>query len=41
MERPFFPTEIEARRELVCVGRVSKQHYHAQMIQFDVVHDPR
>ena len=28
MERPFFPTEIEARRELARVGLINKKHYH-------------
>ena len=41
MERPFFPTEIEARRELARVGLVSKDHYHPDMIQFDILDDPR
>ena len=41
MERPFFPTDIEARRELARVGLISKHHYRAQMIQFDVLADPR
>ena len=41
MERLFFPTKIEARSELARVGLISKQHYHSQMIQFDVLDDPR
>ena len=41
MERPFFPTEIEARRELARVCLISKHHYPLQMIQFDVLDDPR
>ena len=41
MERPFFPTEIEARRELAHVGLISKHHYRPQMIQFDVLDVPR
>ena len=41
MERPFFPTEIEARRELARVGLINKNHYSPQMIQFDVLDDPR
>ena len=41
MERPFFPTEIEARRELARVGFISTHHYHQQIIQFDVLDDPR
>ena len=41
MERPFFPTEIEARRKLARVGLISKHHYRPQMIQFDVLDDPR
>ena len=41
MERPFFPTEIEARRELAHVGLISKQHYDPQIIQFDVIDNPR
>ena len=40
MERTFFPTEIEARRELARVGLTSKHHYHPKMIQFDVLNDP-
>ena len=36
MKRPFFPTEIEARRELARVGLINKNHYRPQMIQFDV-----
>ena len=27
MERSFFPTEIEARRELARVGLIRKHHY--------------
>ena len=41
MERPFFPTEIEARRELARVGLVSKHHYCPQMIHFDVLDNLR
>ena len=41
MERPFFPTEIEARRELARVGLISKKQYRPQMIQFEVLDDPR
>ena len=41
MERPFFRTEIEAHRELVRVGLISKRHYRPRMIQFDVLDDPR
>ena len=36
-----FPTEIEARRELVRVGLISKNHYRPQVIQVDVLDDPR
>ena len=43
MERPFFPTEIEARRELARarIVLISKHHYHPQTIQSDVLEDPR
>ena len=41
MERPFFPTQIEARRDLGRVGLISKNHYRPQMVQFDVLDDPR
>ena len=41
MERPFFPTKNEAPRELARVGLVSKHHYHAQIIQFDVLNSTR
>ena len=41
IERPFFPTEIKARRELARFGLISKNHYRPQMIQFDVLDDPR
>ena len=41
MERPFFPTEIEVRREIARIGLISKHHYHPQIIQFDVLDDPR
>ena len=41
MERPFFPKEIKDRRELARVGLISKHHYHSQIIQFDVIDDPR
>ena len=41
MEGPFFPTKIEARRELARIGLISEQHYHPQIIQFDVLDDPR
>ena len=40
MERTFFPTEIEARRELASVGLISNHHNHPQMMQFDVLDDP-
>ena len=30
MERPFFPTESEARRELTRIGLIDKSHYHPQ-----------
>ena len=40
MERPFFPTEIEARRERARVGLISKHLYQQQIIQFDVLDDP-
>ena len=32
MERHFFPTEIEALRELARVGLISKHHYHPYTI---------
>ena len=35
-ERPFFPTETEARRELARVGLISKHNYRPQMTHFDV-----
>ena len=41
IERPFFPTEIEDRKKLARVGLISKLHYHRQIIQFDVLDDPR
>ena len=41
MEKPFFPTEIEARSELARIGLISKHHYHPQIKQFDVLNDPR
>ena len=41
MEGPFFPTDIEAPRELARYGLISKHHYRPQMIQFDVLDDPR
>ena len=41
MERPFFPTEFQARRVLARDGRISEHHYRPQMIQFDVLDDPR
>ena len=40
MERPFFPTDIEACRELARVGLISKHHHTPQMIHFDVLNDP-
>ena len=40
MERIFFPTKIEARRELARVGLISKDLYRPQMIQFDILDDP-
>ena len=40
MERPFFRTEIEAHRELVRVGLISKRYYRSRIIQFDVLDDP-
>ena len=41
MEKNFFPTEVEARRELTRVVLVSKHHYHAQMIKCNVLNDQR
>ena len=41
MERSFFPTEIEARRELARIGLISKHHYHPQIKQFDILSDSR
>ena len=41
MEKLFFPTEIEARREIARVGLISKHHYDPQMTQFDVLDDSR
>ena len=43
MERLFFPTEVEARRELALTLLFShnKHHYHPQIIQFDVLDDTR
>ena len=41
MELPFFPPEIEARRELARVGLISKYHYRPQILQLDVLDDPR
>ena len=41
VERTFYPTEIEARRETAGVGLISKHHYHPQLIQIDVLNDPR
>ena len=41
MERTFYSKEIEARRELASVGLISKHHYQPQIIQFDVLDDPR
>ena len=41
MEKPLFPSEIEAHRELARRGLVSKHDYHSQTIQFDVLSDPR
>ena len=40
MERPFFPTEIEARRELTRIGLKDKNNYRPQRIQFDILDDP-
>ena len=40
MERPFFPTQSEARRELAGVGLINKNHYRPQKIHFDVIDDP-
>ena len=39
MESPFFPTEIEARREHARIGLINKLNYHPQLIQFDVIDD--
>ena len=41
MERPFFPTEIEARREVTRIGLISKHHYYLQIIHIDVLDNPR
>ena len=40
-ERPFFPTEKEARKELARVGLKSKHHYDPLIIQFDIIDDSR
>ena len=37
MERPFFPTAIESRRELARIGPISKHHYLPQIKQSDVI----
>ena len=41
IERPFFLRKIEARREPARIGLKSKHHHRPQMIQFDVLDDPR
>ena len=41
MEEPLFSTEIEACRELARVGLMNNYHYRPQMIQFDLLVDPR
>ena len=41
MERHFFPTEIEARRETARICRINEHHYHTKIKQFDVLNDPR
>ena len=38
---PFFPTEIEARREIDGIGLVNKQHYQKQLIEIDLLDDPQ
>ena len=41
MERPFFPTEIDTRRELASIELITKRHYHPQLIPFGLLNDPR
>ena len=36
-----FVAEIEARGEFASVGVIRKHHYNPQLIQFDVLDDPR
>ena len=40
-ERLFFPTEIEACRELARVGVIIKHHYHRHILGFDFFDDVR
>ena len=40
MERTFFPTEIEACKELARFGLISEIPYDPQIIRFDVLNDP-
>ena len=41
MDRTFFSTEIEARRELARLGRLNKYSYEPQLIQVYLLNDPR
>ena len=41
MERPFFPTKNGACRDFARVSLISEHHCRPQMIQFDVLDDPR
>ena len=41
MERPFFLTEVEARRGLARPGLIKKHHYHPELIKFGFLNDPR
>ena len=41
MERHFFLTEIEARRETARSCLINEHHYQTKIKQFDVLNDPR
>ena len=41
MEGPIFLTEVKARRELARLGLVNKLPYQTDLIQFDLLNDPR
>ena len=41
MEKLFFPTKIEARREHARIGLINKERRYPQLNQSDLLNEPR